>query len=148
MSAESRRGFILEVCEPGDFPGFGITTSGILEVEPTLRAWLSYMRCRMANTRLPSQHLLTAFILPSIWTLPWWQYLVSTKILRVPSRCLSGTAGAGQESLSHPLSTPISRLFVHDQEVHRPAALVRRSCRAWQPPSPKRLILEMRIGYS
>ena len=53
MSAESRRGFILEVCEPGDFPGFGITTSGILEVEPTLRAWLSYMRCRMANTRVP-----------------------------------------------------------------------------------------------
>ena len=26
---------------------------GILEVEPTLRAWLSYMRYRMANTRLP-----------------------------------------------------------------------------------------------
>ena len=53
MSATLRRSFILEVCEPGDFPGFGTTTSGILEVESTLRAWLSYTRCRMANTRLP-----------------------------------------------------------------------------------------------
>ena len=38
MSATLRRSFITEVCEPGDFPGFGTTTSGILEVEPTLRA--------------------------------------------------------------------------------------------------------------
>ena len=53
MSATLRRCSILEVGEPGDFARNGITTMGILEVEPTLRAWLSYMRCRMANTRLP-----------------------------------------------------------------------------------------------
>ena len=53
LSAKSYRCSILEVGEPGDFTRNGITTREILEVEPTLRAWLSYMRCRMANTRLP-----------------------------------------------------------------------------------------------
>ena len=53
LSAKSYRCSILEVGEPGDSARNGITTREILEVEPTLRAWLSYMRCRMANTRLP-----------------------------------------------------------------------------------------------
>ena len=53
LSAKLPRCSILEVGEPGDFPRNGATTREILEVEPTLRAWLSYMRCRMANTRLP-----------------------------------------------------------------------------------------------
>ena len=48
---------ILEVGEPGDSAGNGTTTREILEVDPTLRAWLSYMRCRMATTRLPLVHV-------------------------------------------------------------------------------------------
>ena len=42
MSVLPRRCSILEVGEPGDFRRNGATTRGILEVEPTLRAWLSY----------------------------------------------------------------------------------------------------------
>ena len=53
LSVLPRRCSILEVGEPGDFRRNGATTMKTLEVEPTLRAWLSYMRCRMANTRLP-----------------------------------------------------------------------------------------------
>ena len=53
LSAKLPRCSILEVGEPGDSARNGATTREILEVEPTLRAWISYMRCRMANTRLP-----------------------------------------------------------------------------------------------
>ena len=53
LCAKLPRCSILEVGEPGDSARNGVTTRGIREVEPTLRAWLSYMRCRMANTRLP-----------------------------------------------------------------------------------------------
>ena len=53
LSAKSCRCSILEVGEPGGSARNGATTREILEVEPTLRVWLSYMRCRMANTRLP-----------------------------------------------------------------------------------------------